>query len=61
MAVARIQLPQERYIWAIQRAGMTLETYQEKFPKSAIGMWVSDEKQPTLYRASRYERRRRLR
>ena len=48
MAVDRIQIPQERYLWAIQRAGMSLETYQDKYPKSAVSQWISEEKLPTL-------------
>lgn len=48
MAVNRIDLPQDRYLWAIRRAGLTLEAFQEKFPKSAVGMWVNEEKQPTI-------------
>lgn len=48
MAVDRIQLPQERYLWAIQRAGMNLDTYQRKYPKSSVGKWIDEEKMPTL-------------
>ena len=48
MAVDRIQIPQERYLWAIQRAGMSLDTYQNKYPKSAVSQWISEEKLPTL-------------
>lgn len=48
MAIDRIQIPQERYLWAIQRAGMSLDTYLGKYPKSAVAMWINKEKQPTL-------------
>lgn len=48
MAVDRIQIPQERYLWAIRRAGMNLETYQDKYPKSVVSKWINEEKQPTL-------------
>ena len=48
MAVDRIQIPQERYLWAIQRAGMSLETYQDKYPKSAVSQWINEGKLPTL-------------
>lgn len=48
MAVDRISLPQERYLWAIQRAGLTLEIFGEKFPKSSVAEWMKGEKQPTV-------------
>ncbi|SEE05618.1 ImmA/IrrE family metallo-endopeptidase [Prevotella sp. lc2012] len=48
MALDRIHLPQERFLWAIQRAGMDLDTYQSKYPKSSVAKWITEEKTPTL-------------
>lgn len=48
MAIDRIEIPRERYLWAIQRAGMSLEIYKKKFPKSAIDQWIAGEKMPTV-------------
>lgn len=48
MANNRIHLDGERYLWAIQRAGMSLEDYENKHPKTVVSQWISGEKQPTI-------------
>lgn len=48
MAIDRIEIPRERYLWAIQRAGMSLDIYKNKYPKYAIDKWIAGEKMPTV-------------
>ena len=44
----RINIPQERYRWAIQRAGMTVEEYSDRHRAFALSEWMSGEKSPTI-------------
>lgn len=54
MAVDRINLPPKRYLWAIQRAGMNMETYLSKYPSSAIVQWIEGENKPTLKQLEKF-------
>lgn len=44
----RVIIPKERYLWAIERAGMTLNNYVCQHPKSVIAKWLVGEKLPTF-------------
>ena len=44
----RVNISEERYCWAIQRAGYTLDEYISSHPKFPISEWLSDTKQPTI-------------
>jgi Zn-dependent peptidase ImmA (M78 family) len=48
MAVDRVQIASDRYIWAIQRAGYSMDTYINKHPKITVSKWINGEKQPTI-------------
>lgn len=39
-AVDRIRIHAERYIWAIQRAGLTVDDYIERHPKVTLESWL---------------------
>jgi Zn-dependent peptidase ImmA (M78 family) len=54
MAVDRINIPSKRYFWAIQRAGMNLETYLRKYPSSAVVQWIEGENMPTLKQLEKF-------
>lgn len=47
-AVNRIRIHAERYIWAIQRAGLTMDDYIESHPKVALASWLDGTKEPTI-------------
>lgn len=47
-AVDRIKIDAERYVWAIQRAGLTVDDYIERHPKIALGCWMDGTKEPTI-------------
>lgn len=42
----RVNISAERYRWAIQRAGLTVDEYIEKHPK--VALWIDGTKQPTV-------------
>lgn len=44
----RVNIPQERYLWAIRRAGLTMEDYIHSHPKVALSEWMIGEKAPTV-------------
>lgn len=44
----KINIPAERYRWAIQRAGLTVDDYMESHPKVALNRWMDNSKQPTI-------------
>lgn len=44
----RVNIPQERYLWAIQRAGVTVEDYIHSHPNVALSEWMTGEKAPTV-------------
>lgn len=43
----RIHIGEERYRWAIQRAGFDLDDFVENHPKFALVQWMDGTKQPT--------------
>jgi len=43
-----VSIPQERYRWAIQRAGLTVEGYEDSHPALALSEWMTGEKSPTV-------------
>lgn len=45
--IERINIREDRYRWAIQRAGFTVEDYIESHPKVALSDWMEGTKQPT--------------
>ena len=47
-AVDRIRIHAERYIWAIQRAGLTVDDYIERHPKVTLESWLDGTKEPTI-------------
>lgn len=44
----RVNIPQERYRWAIQRAGLSVDDYLHSHPKVALSEWMTGEKAPTV-------------
>lgn len=44
----RISINADRYIWAIQRAGLTEGDYMERHPKVALASWLEGSKEPTI-------------
>ena len=44
----RINISEERYRWAIQRAGYTIDDYINSHPKFAVSDWMQGNKQPTI-------------
>jgi Zn-dependent peptidase ImmA (M78 family) len=44
----RISIPNERYSWAIQRAGLTVDGYVLSHPNVPLYEWMSGEKEPTV-------------
>ncbi len=44
----RVTIPQGRYLWAIKRAGSTIDDYAEAHPKVPIREWVDGGKLPTV-------------
>lgn len=44
----RVNIPQERYRWAIQRAGLSLDDYRRTHPHVALSEWLTGEKAPTI-------------
>lgn len=44
----RVNIPQERYRWAIQRAGLTVDDYVDGHPNVALSEWMAGEKSPTV-------------
>lgn len=45
---SNIHISTDRYQWAIQRNGLTMEDYLKSHPKSNLLFWISGEKQPTI-------------
>lgn len=49
MATAnRINLSPDRYVWAIQRAGLTVDGYMDSHPKVTLACWMDGTKAPTI-------------
>lgn len=48
MALDRVNISADRYRWAIQRAGLTVDGYMESHPNIALSEWMEDTKQPTI-------------
>jgi Zn-dependent peptidase ImmA (M78 family) len=44
----RVNIPKERYSWAIQRAGLTVDGYIERHPNVPLSEWMSGAKAPTV-------------
>lgn len=44
----RVNIPAERYRWAIQRAGLSVDDYIESHPNIALSEWMTEEKAPTI-------------
>lgn len=44
----RVKIEADRYLWAIKRAGLTMDGYMSDHPKSAVQDWVSGTKEPTV-------------
>jgi Zn-dependent peptidase ImmA (M78 family)/transcriptional regulator with XRE-family HTH domain len=44
----RVNIPKERYSWAIQRAGLTVDGYMNSHPNVPLSEWMSGEKEPTV-------------
>lgn len=44
----RVNIPQERYRWAIQRAGLTVDDYINSHPNVALSEWMTGDKAPTV-------------
>lgn len=44
---SKADIAQDRYLWAIQRAGLTLDNYLTRHPKSYVSDWISGIKKPT--------------
>lgn len=44
----RINIPEKRYRWAIQRAGLAVDEYISKHPNVALEEWMTGEKSPTV-------------
>jgi Zn-dependent peptidase ImmA (M78 family) len=44
----RISISNERYSWAIQRAGLTVDGYIFSHPSVPLSEWMSGEKEPTV-------------
>lgn len=44
----RINISKERYRWAIQRAGYTVDDYINSHPKIAVYDWMEGNRQPTI-------------
>ncbi len=45
---ARVNIPQERYCWAVQRAGLTVDDYLRSHPNVALSDWLTGGKDPTV-------------
>ncbi len=46
--VDRIKISADRYTWAIQRAGLTVDDYKKSHPNVALSNWMGGEKEPTI-------------
>lgn len=44
----RIEISEQRYRWALHRAGLTEDSYMNSHPRSDLRLWLSDEKRPTV-------------
>ena len=44
----RVKIPSERYRWAIQRAGLSVDGYIESHPNIALSKWLTEDKSPTI-------------
>jgi len=44
----RIEISEQRYRWALSRAGLTEDSYVSSHPKSDLRLWLADEKRPTV-------------
>lgn len=47
-ALDRVNINGDRYRWAIQRAGFTVDDYVDSHPRFAISSWMEGTKQPTI-------------
>ena len=43
----KVNIAQDRYLWAIQRAGISLDAYMARHPKSHVHDWISETRKPT--------------
>lgn len=48
VSMERINIPQERYRWALRRAGQTVDSYVDSHPKTFLPDWLEGRKSPTL-------------
>jgi hypothetical protein len=46
--VNRISISADRYAWAIQRAGLTVDDYMKSHPRAALVHWMNRTKEPTI-------------
>lgn len=46
--VSRVNISADRYTWAIQRAGLTVDGYINSHPKVALAHWMDGTKGPTI-------------
>lgn len=46
--IERVNIQADRYRWAIQRAGITVDDYIERHPNVALTEWMNGEKAPTV-------------
>lgn len=44
----RVNIGEDRYRWAIQRAGLSVDDYIDSHPKFALSEWMEGSKQPTI-------------
>lgn len=44
----RVNINADRYRWAIERAGLTVDDYMDSHPKIALSEWMDGSKQPTI-------------
>lgn len=52
----RVNIPSDRYRWAIQRAGISVEDYINSHPKIALSEWMTGEKAPTVRQLEAFAR-----
>lgn len=50
----RVNIPQERYRWAIERAGFKVDDYIRDHPKVALSEWMTGEKAPTVKQLEKF-------
>lgn len=44
----RVNIPEERYRWAIQRTGLSVDDYIKSHPNTALSEWMNGDKAPTI-------------